>query len=1033
MANDVPSPAPEDPNGARGMSQGPEGGGPWVPDLASLTGTGQISERVLANIPWNSVGDQAGSWLDPLFHGPAPIAELKGLGDRYVQLQFLGEGAAGTVFKALDTLLQRWVALKVLKAESTSALSEARAQAQVEHSNVCRVYEVGLGFITMQLVEGPTLAKLTPSPDLRTKISYLRDIASGVHAAHQRGLLHLDLKLNNILMQDNGDGTSTPVLTDFGMVVTSSGERPDSCPMGTPPYSSPEQLANDFARIGPATDVYALGAMAYILLSGRSPFAATKLEDLLAAMAQAEPVPLQQNMPGIPADLARLIHKCLQKDPSLRCENPGELALELDRFLHLRPLKVMGGSLPYRALRCAQRNRLTTWAALLGIVALGLTLGVGWWREARTAQRMEWDRHFQKRVEEARVIMERAYRQPPHDLRPEIAQVKVIEDSIGTEMHRHGHLLEGPAHLALGQLAVINEARYEDAARHFTAAWEAGFRTEGTRTWLAFSLLRKCREALMNPWRPQAAGADTSMESLRQRYLEPARQMLRGRGDADQAKLGHMIDVLESNLNRPDFNAMLVRLLDLATTNRHKSPQDLDAILEELHARFLQVRTELSDEDHRTPNALILEHWKSYLALLEEGRSIGPSLPGIHANLASAAELALDYPLLDPAPQRQRMARLKACVHQALLVSPDHPKLLALKLNVLVRQLLDDEIPMDRFKAEVRTLLRSPATATDETLNNFISLAPSGAWRGQDLLPFCLEVLTAQGDIARRPTGWLYVTLLCQYYSLQGRDPNAVVRAVGMETKPPFPWRLSMIEAEHLLRAGRASEIDLGKLNAGYAQEFASGETSILVSLQAAKVNAQARGGSLDWEALERAFLEATELAKASNSYISSQPVWFECGWLLAEHAGQQGKDRGRYLGPISDAIRGSRGTDPVDQAGRAILEARTWLVRDRVGRGSVTGLREALAGLDRILDRRGLGIPFKDLVRFGLSTPGRGPLLALRAELRIHLARSLRGDARHAEAQKAVRDVAEALRLCPDYLPRLSPLKEEALHLAQS
>lgn len=1030
MPNDVLSPTPGDPDSNCGRDQAPAGGGPWVPEFASLTGTGQISERVLANVLWNNIGDQAGSWLDPLFHGPAPIAELQGLGDRYVQLQYLGEGAAGTVFKALDTLLQRQVALKVLKAESTRALAEARAQAQVEHPNVCRVYEVGNGFIVMQLVEGPTLAKVKPSPNLNATISYLRDIAFGVHAAHQRGLLHLDLKLNNILMQDNGDGTFTPFLTDFGMVVSSSGERPNSSPKGTPPYSSPEQLADDVARLGPATDVYALGVMAYILLSGQSPFQAANLEELLVAMAEADPVPLERILPNVPADLARLVHKCLQKEPTLRYENPGELAHELDRFLQLRPLLVMGGSLPYRALRCAQRNRLTTRTILFGTLILLLTVGASWWRESRAAQRMEWDRHFQKRVEEARVIMERAYRQAPHDLRPEIAKVKAIEDTIRAEMNRHGRLLEGPAHLALGQLAAIDESRSTEAAGHFKAAWNAGFRTEGTRTWLAFSILREFREALMKPALRQAGEVGTSPEELCKQHLELARQMIRGRGDSDQAKLAHMIDRFDINLNATNYQTMLTSLLDLATANRLRSPQDLDAIVEEMNVRLLQVRAEL-DDDSRKPDSLVLEHWRIFQTLLMEGRSIAPSHPGIHAIQASAAELALDHSLLNPAPLRTRMAHLKACVDQALLISPGHSRLLEIRLSILGRQLLDEGLPMDRFEAEARATLGMGGA--DASLIPLLSLAPSGVWRDKDLLPFCLEVLAAPDGLGRRPDGWLYVPFLSLVCSLQGLDPRATIQAAGLEFKSPTPWGLSILEAEHLIQAGRASEIDLGRLDTVFAQEFASGESSYNVALQSANVHAQARGTSMDWEALDRAFHQAPALAKANNSSIADHFTWFNCGLLLAEHARQLGKDPEKYLAALSDVVRGIGGKSQLTQARRDLLEARIRLVRDKIGLGSAADLREALLGLDRILNLFGRKISFKDLAQFGISMPGRGPLLALRAELRLRLALVLPGKARLTCAREAALDAEEALRRCPDYLPRLTPLKAEALRLAQT
>ncbi len=1030
MIQDDSSFPPEASASTDGTGRRPAQGGPWIPDLASLTRTGQISERVLAQIPWNRDRDQAGSWLDPLFQGPAPIAEVQGLGDRYVQLQMLGEGSAGRVFKAFDTLLQRWVALKVLKADGAHALPEARAQAQVEHPNVCRVYEVGHGFIIMQLVKGPTLATLSPVPDLRTKVSYLRDIALGVHAAHQRGLLHLDLKLNNILMQDNGDGTFTPLLTDFGMVVNSTEERSDSCPMGTPPYSSPEQLAGDFSRIGPATDVYALGVMAYILLSGHSPFRPTGIEELLSAMAQEEPVPLERNLPGVPADLARLIHACLRKDPARRCATPGELALELDRFLHLRPLDVMAGALPYRVLRLAQRNRFTTWATLVGTLVLALTVGAGWWRETRIAQQMDWDRHFQKRVEEARVIMDRAYREPPHDLGPETSRVKAIEDTITAELKRHGRLVEGPAHLALGQLAAISGLRGEEAAQHFKAAWNSGFRTEGTRTWLAFSMLREYSESVGLPWWKQTTRESLEPEDLRQRYLEPARLMLQGRGDVDQSRLTHMVDQMEIQLTSPNVRTLWLRLLDLETAYRRRAPQDLDALVAELNARLHQVQTELGDGEMGKVSAPTLAHWKAFRSLLEEGDATAPSHPGINAVLTLAAQLALDHPFLEPGSRRSRMAHLRACADRALVVSPENPRMLAAKVDVLVRQVLEGDLPMARFQTEVKAIVGPSRDGTFSPLMALLALAPSGAWRDMDLLSFALDELATRNGSGSGHSGWLCAFFLSQFRSLQGQDPRPVIRVSSQEARASRPWTLAMIEALHLAKAGRANELDLGQLDAAYAREFASQPPAVMDLLEAARVRALARGAREDWEALDQAFFHAPDPPNVRKSNILDPFVWYDCGLLLAEHAGRTGRDPGTYLEPVSAAIRGIRGTDRKGQVRRSVLEAQIWLVRDRIGQGGMTGLREALAGLDRVLELFGGRIPVKDLDWFGTSVPGHGPLLALRADLRNRLARGLRGPSRHDAARATLRDVEAALRFSPDYLPRLQPLKEEALRL---
>ncbi|BDU78540.1 serine/threonine-protein kinase [Mesoterricola sediminis] len=1031
MAPDQPVPGKgEPPRPPEPPGPGPAAGtGPWITDLASLTRTGEISERVLARIPWERMGGQAGSWLDPLFQGPAPIAELQGLGERYVNLQFLGEGSAGTVFKAFDTLLQRWVALKALKEGAGHALTEARAQAQVEHPNVCRVYEVGRGFIVMQLVEGPSLADLAPRMDLRAKVACLRDIALGVHAAHQRGLLHLDLKLGNILIQANEDGTFTPLLSDFGMVVRTSGEPPDVCPLGTPPYASPEQLAGDPARIGPPTDVYAIGMMAYVLLGGRTPFEAPDLETLLVAMVQAEPFPLERCAARLPKDLARLVHQCLRKDPAQRCASAAELAQEFDRFLRHLPLRVMGRSLVYRTLRCAQRNRFTTRAILAGAALLVLALGAGAWREARTAQRTDWDRHFQKRVEEARVGLERAYRRPPHDIRPELAQVRAIADEIQGELDRGGRLVAGPAHLALGQLALLREAQGPEVAAHFKAAWDAGFRTEGARTWYAYALLRAYREALDALHRSAGSNTAAGQETLRIRFLEPARQMLQGHRNSDQTRMAHLVDQVEMQVSEraAQAPAQPERAVEMAAAYRRQMPQDLEALLEELDARAFVVRHAISDEKPRRSLGELQAQWKLFRDLLDEGLTSAPSHPGLHARLAYACDLALDLPGLDPAPMKTLRVRARDSVEKGLAISPDDTRLGMLRIGCMVRDILEDAGPVEPLRAEIRRIGARPPGPWDEVLLAVFLYGPQGAWRDKDLMPLAREALACRQDWSRIPNARLYLLVLGQCLGFQGQDPGPILRTPGVGFEAWKPWTLAVMEADHRVQAGRGMDVDLERLEAARAQEFEKEPQPVRSKLQDALLRARARGSKADWNDLEQAFREAPERVKAQGQAVAAGDSWTQAGLLLGEHAPAAGQDPGVFLSPLAELARPDPSGDLITELRARILAGQVALAWARAGRGSAQKAREGIANLDAVLAHMKRRIPFADLLRASLTVQGPGPVAALRGELGLCLARELEGAARRRAAQESMRDLTRALHLCPDLQPRLAPLLREA------
>ena len=259
--------------------------------------------------------------------------------DRYEQLAFIAAGGMGEVHKVWDRRLRRTVALKFLEAERPSEpgrfLEEACAQALVEHPAICRVHEIGEVWgkphTAMQYAAGESLEHAAAAMTLVEQVEVMREVALAVHAAHEAGLVHRDLKPGNVLVERSPcDGRLHPYVTDFGLAraLRLGGEgssrptprcaRGPSNVVGTPNYMAPES-----ARRGPRepdrrTDAYGLGATLYFLLTGRPPFDGGGPVEILMALHTDEPPRPRRLDPTIPAALEGIVARCLAKDPAAR-------------------------------------------------------------------------------------------------------------------------------------------------------------------------------------------------------------------------------------------------------------------------------------------------------------------------------------------------------------------------------------------------------------------------------------------------------------------------------------------------------------------------------------------------------------------------------------------------------------------------------------------------------------------------------------------------------------------------------------------
>ncbi len=323
----------------------------------------------------------------------SPIRAGDLLGD-YELLDEIARGGMGVVYRARHRSLRRNVALKTVLAGSLAneeALArfhrEARAVAQLDHPGIVPVYDVGehdgISYFTMKLLDGGSLAEVPDRyRDPRAAARLVESVARAVQCAHVRGIVHRDLKPANILI----DGDGAPYVTDFGLarfLESEHGLTQSGALLGTPTYMAPEQAAGGKAAVTAAVDVYALGVILYELVAGRPPFRGDSSIETLRAIQRDEPPRIRATSPGVPVDLDTICMKCLEKSPSRRYANAGELADDLERFLTGRPVAARPVSSAERAWRWCQRNpAVTAIAMLLAALATVSSVAALVWREA---------------------------------------------------------------------------------------------------------------------------------------------------------------------------------------------------------------------------------------------------------------------------------------------------------------------------------------------------------------------------------------------------------------------------------------------------------------------------------------------------------------------------------------------------------------------------------------------------------------------------------------------------------------------------
>src|ERR1700733_3491158 len=357
---------------------------------------------------------------------------------RFEVLHEIGCGGHGVVFCVNDPVLRRSVALKIPRPEflfSTDMrrrfVAEAQAAAALDHPNIVKVFEAGLdgavGFIAQELCRGGSLETWlrgrTDGIEARLAAGIIVQVASGLAHAHGRGILHRDLKPANILLksafESNDIGSEEfdkfavekrrvsedgfpfiPKLGDFGICkafdadADQAGTRTGAV-IGTAAYMSPEQAAGETAHVGPPSDVYALGAVLYELLTGKPPLLGVSQADSLRRALTEQPLPPSRHRPSLPRDLEAICLKCLEKDPAERYPTADQLTRDLERFLTGLPVTARPVGFIRRGVKAYRRQRHLIRIAIMGAAVLIATIPLLVRRLAREKATLEVDAEAQ--------------------------------------------------------------------------------------------------------------------------------------------------------------------------------------------------------------------------------------------------------------------------------------------------------------------------------------------------------------------------------------------------------------------------------------------------------------------------------------------------------------------------------------------------------------------------------------------------------------------------------------------------------------
>lgn len=466
---------------------------------------------------------------------PLPLQDW----DRYRIVEFLGAGGMGTVYKAQDPRLNRFVALKFIRDTNTRPGSdltqrfnrEARAQASIDHEHICKIYEVGEAdnrpYISMQYIEGVTLTRARDQMTLPHKVKVIKQVAEALHAAHRHGLIHRDVKPGNIMVEQMPDGGWRPYVLDFGLAdeIQATGGMLSGAREGTPAFMSPEQARGEMQLLDRRTDVYSLGATLYDLLTGQPPFGKGSNEEILLSLLVAEPRPIRQIKRSIPDDLEKIVIKCLEKDPAERYESAKALADDLQRYLDDEPIMAQGGFI-YRLKKKAQKNKMLVGTLTVATLSILVLIGVGIRSRVHAAQQVRQAQEFGQTIKEIEMFLRYAYALKLHDTRLEKKVIRDRMQRIQDRMSKMDGEAAAMAHYALGRGHLALQ-EFEPALEHLQGAHRGKLQTAEVHYALGRTLGEIYYKKLKDLQRTTGTRFFAEKQKLDKLLLEPALYHLR--------------------------------------------------------------------------------------------------------------------------------------------------------------------------------------------------------------------------------------------------------------------------------------------------------------------------------------------------------------------------------------------------------------------------------------------------------------------------------------------------------------------------
>jgi serine/threonine-protein kinase len=593
----------------------------------------------------------------------------------------LGTGGMGEVFRAWDVGLERPLAVKFVRnsdaKEADRLLLEARLQARVEHPNVVRVYDTGTlegrPCILLQLVEGRTLADLPTEIHWRTKVALAAQAARGLGAAHRMGLTHRDVKPANILVEESKDGFQAR-LSDFGLARDEEGGLTRSgLLMGTVDFMAPEQVTGS-VPVDFRADIYGLGATLYAVLSGRPPFRNTPGStaaapethgldadtpegdlhpgDLLRRVLEEEPRSLIAQVPGLPRDLATVVAKAMEKQPSRRYVTAEALADDLEHVLHGEPIQARPLGWTEKTVRWARRNPLAARAVSVGLIAVLSAGAFAAWNNRRSTLAALDAAQLGGEAKAFELRLRMAYLAPAHDLRPVHAELRA---GLAHMQNRKG-AAQAAGDYARGMVLTLLDD-LEGAQKALEQARRRGFKGADLDEALGFVYGRRYVRIL-----PQVeALKDPSLkaqqkETLRKTFKAPA--------------MAHLI-AAGNTLYEQAFMALMDKRFEearsLAQRARREDPERIDATLIEGQAWQQEAHEAQGKLDHLRTAVCVTEGLRVGESLLLDLRS-DPEVPLLLARL-KVVEAATAQQLGKPA--QKPFEEGIAWTDRALALDPD--------------------------------------------------------------------------------------------------------------------------------------------------------------------------------------------------------------------------------------------------------------------------------------------------------------------------------------------------------------------------